>query len=92
GQIRINQLENETIINMSVDEAFRGRSLTSEMFIKATDDYLSKKNGEKIYAYIFKENLATYYAIKRAGFIDVAEIKVNKQKCFKVVKERVLIS
>jgi RimJ/RimL family protein N-acetyltransferase len=78
GQVRIVK-GNETIIGISVDEKFRGRSLSAEMLRMSGDDFLKKNSGTTITAYIKKENMSSYSAFKKAGF-EKEEI-VTEQGC-----------
>lgn len=78
GQVRIVKGP-ETIIGISIDPAFRGKSLGVEMLRMACEDFLNKHKKEEIIAYIKKENTASYFTFKKAGFSD--EEVVMEQNC-----------
>ncbi|HLP13040.1 MAG TPA: GNAT family N-acetyltransferase [Flavobacteriales bacterium] len=69
GQVRIEKKEKETVIGISIDEAFRGKSLAAKMLVMASNDFLSKFPQEKILAYIKTSNQASYRAFLKAGFM-----------------------
>ncbi len=68
GQVRIDKVENEIVIGISIDESFRGKSLGVEMLKTACDDYIERNPGSVITAYIKTENIASYNIFLKAGF------------------------
>jgi RimJ/RimL family protein N-acetyltransferase len=67
GQVRIDK-GRETIIDISVDENFRGRSYSSEILKMACTDYISRSVGDVIFSYIKKTNTASYKSFIKCGF------------------------
>ncbi len=69
GQVRIESASEKTIIGISIDENFRGKSYGVEMLKLATGDYLRKNPGSTILAYIKEENIASKSIFSKAGFM-----------------------
>lgn len=67
GQVRIDK-GGETIIDISVDEHFRGRSYSSEILKAACTDYLLRSAGDTIFSYVKKTNPASYKSFVKCGF------------------------
>jgi len=86
GQVRIEQKDNEVVIGISVEKKFRGQSLSCQMLIKATEDYLVRFSNHVIAAYIKKDNLASYKAFLKAGFEEESEVIINKVESYKLTK------
>ncbi len=87
GQVRIDKSENEAVIGISIDEAFRGKSLGSEMLKQATDDYLKKHPSEIITAYIKIDNKSSYSIFKKAGFLNEELITEQGHQSYKLYKK-----
>lgn len=87
GQVRIVQGD-ETVIGISIDQAFRGKSLGWQMLIMACDDFFTTHPSEKITAYIKQENASSYATFKKAGFS--GEETVMEQGClsYKLYKKK----
>ena len=86
GQVRISRGEKETTIGISIDDAFRGKSLGSQMLIMATENYLSKYPGESITAYIKEHNISSYKIFVKAGFKDEQKILEHNIPSVKLTK------
>lgn len=86
GQVRIQKGE-ETIIGISIDAAFRGKSLSSAMLKLACDDFLNKYPDDSIVAYIKVENIASYNSFKKAGFDKEEMVTVSGFRSFKLIKK-----
>ena len=69
GQVRIENVSEKTIIGISIDENFRGKSYGVEMLKLATGNYLRRNPGSTLWAYIKEENLASKSIFSKAGFI-----------------------
>jgi len=67
GQVRIEKSK-ETIIDISVDENFRGRSYSSKILKMACTDYLAQSKGDTIFSYIKTNNPASYKSFIKSGF------------------------
>ena len=87
GQVRIDTNEKETVIGVSIDEAFRGKSIGSEMLKKSTEDYLHKHPSAIIAAYIKQENTASYNIFKKAGFSNEEIVSEQGIKSYKLYKK-----
>jgi UDP-2,4-diacetamido-2,4,6-trideoxy-beta-L-altropyranose hydrolase len=87
GQVRIDSNEKETVIGISIDEAFRGRSIGTEMLKKSTADYLHKHSSKNIVAYIKQENTASYNIFKKAGFSNEEIVTEQGHRSYKLYKK-----
>jgi len=86
GQVRIENIGHESLISISIDEQFRGKSLSSKMLAKATNAYLNKHSKEKIIAYIKHENASSYKSFISAGFIEQEVMNHDGIKSYKLFK------
>ena len=89
GQVRIESEDSETIIGISVDESYRGKSLSSKMLVKATNDFFARVPSGKIFAYIKKANISSYKSFISAGFTEQSIVVNNGITCHKLVKKNV---
>jgi RimJ/RimL family protein N-acetyltransferase len=87
GQVRIEIGDQETVIGISIDEAFRGKSLSSELLIKSTSDFLLANSGQTITAYVKVENTASYKSFLKAGFSCSEILDVKGNKSYKLIKQ-----
>lgn len=87
GQVRIVNNEKETIIGISIDKNFRGKSLGVEMLKQSCFDFLSKNKNETITAYIKLENKASYSIFKKAGFANEEIVTEQNFKSYKLHKK-----
>ena len=81
GQVRIDKNE-ETVIDVSIDENQRGKLYSPKILKMACEDFLKKSPKATIYSYIKKSNISSYKAFLKAGFIDV--INHNDLSVFKL--------
>ncbi len=88
GQVRIENTGSETLIGISIDKHFRGKSLSSKMLAKATSAYLNKHSKEKIIAYIKHKNTSSYKSFISAGFIEQEVMNHNGIKSYKLFKRK----
>ena len=88
GQVRIEIGEGETIIGISLDEAFRGSAMSSKLLLQATDDFLQIMPGQKIIAYIKTENQVSYKSFLTAGFSYSDIVVIEEVKSYKLIKQR----
>jgi RimJ/RimL family protein N-acetyltransferase len=86
GQVRIENLGEETIIGVSIDKFFRRKSISSKMLIKASNDYLSNHRNQTITAYIKYDNIVSYKSFLSAGFFEQEVVNHNGIKSFKLGK------
>lgn len=85
GQVRINRDEKETIVGISIDSKFRGYGYGSKMLIMACQNYFLNKDNTQITAYIKIDNSASLAIFKKAGFIELETLLVNKVETKKLV-------
>ncbi|MCW3083821.1 MAG: UDP-2,4-diacetamido-2,4, 6-trideoxy-beta-L-altropyranose hydrolase [Bacteroidetes bacterium] len=88
GQVRIDKSGAEIVIGISIDEAFRGKSLAVEMLKKATGNYLQKFPEASITAYIKVENTSSLNSFRKAGFTNEENVEVQGCKSYKLYKTR----
>jgi RimJ/RimL family protein N-acetyltransferase len=68
GQVRIDKSAEETVVGISIDKQFRGRSLGAEMLKQATNAYFKEVPSSVVIAYIKQDNLSSFSIFKKAGF------------------------
>jgi RimJ/RimL family protein N-acetyltransferase len=88
GQVRIESYDEETVIGISLDRAFRGKSIGGKMLKMATTDYLDRHPTGKISAYIKCENISSYKSFIAADFKEVQSVSKEGSKSFKLLKEK----
>lgn len=87
GQVRIDTLNGETTIGISIDKSYRGKSLASRMIQIASEDYHTKFPSKIIVAYIKVENTASYKSFLNAGFSNQTIITYNGFSSYKLLKK-----
>ena len=88
GQVRVEAQKSETVIGISVDKFFRGKSFSAKMLIQATGHYLSELPESEIVAYIKYENKPSYRSFVTAGFSEKDEVLVNGIKSYRLIKRK----
>ncbi len=88
GQVRIDKSNDENIIGISVDEAFRKSKLSAKMLVMACRNYLNQFKNNNITAYIKEENKASFKTFLNADFQLVEKTIINGCKSFKLIKFR----
>ncbi len=69
GQVRIDHTPTENVIGISLDKAFRGKGLSSDLLREASEEFFGRfPNEQVIHAYIKPTNRASARAFERAGF------------------------
>ena len=86
GQVRIEVLKSETIIGISVDKNFRGKSLSTPMLQLAASVFFEYHPQKQITAYIKQENISSYKSFKNAGFEEKEMVIENGFKSYKLIK------
>ena len=89
GQVRIENNGKETIVGISVDESYRGKSLSTKMLVMATDDYLSRCLKDTIIAYIKCDNNASYKSFLAAGFIKQEVLIIEGIESYRLFKAKI---
>ena len=87
GQVRIENKGAETVIGISVDSDFRGKSLSSKMLMLSSADYLLKHPDDSIVAYIKAENVASCRSFIASGFVEQGIIMHEGFKCCKLIRK-----
>lgn len=86
GQVRIDKSNNEVVIGISIDEAYRGKGLGVQLLNQASTDYLHKFPKAEIIAYIKEENIASIHQFSKAGFIKTGNVMVSECKSYRFKK------
>ncbi len=76
GLVRFENINQKTTIGVLLDDAFRGKGLSSKIILGATDYYFSEHSGP-ISAFIKAENLASVKAFQKSGFTFVQQLEIN---------------
>jgi RimJ/RimL family protein N-acetyltransferase len=87
GQVRIDHGV-ETIIDVSVDENFRGRGYSSSMLSLACTDYLTKRPADTVFSYIKKTNGASYRIFLKCGFAETGSAQEEYHHLYLTDKNR----
>jgi len=87
GQVRIESNESETVIGISADPNFRGKSLSSKMLRKSTDHYLAQHAHHVIVAYIKDDNEASYKSFLAAGFSENELVQIDGVNSYRLIKK-----
>jgi UDP-2,4-diacetamido-2,4,6-trideoxy-beta-L-altropyranose hydrolase len=87
GQVRIEKINGEHIIGISIDQAFRGKGMGVEMLNRSTHEYFKKENGIEICALIKKNNLTSYKIFTKAGFTGDLLTDEKLGEVFRLIKK-----
>lgn len=71
GQVRFDVDENEAVISVSIDPAFRGRGYAAAMIANACRSLSHRDLVRRIHAYIKPENVASRRTFAKAGFAEI---------------------
>lgn len=88
GQVRIDKSGDEIVIGISIDEKYRGLSLSEKMLVVSCEDYLKKHPKNIITAYIKTKNIASLKAFVKAGFSTIKIVKENGVESYKLTRKR----
>jgi RimJ/RimL family protein N-acetyltransferase len=80
GQVRIESEQDNAVIGISIDEAFRGQSLASFMIDSACTEYFRNFTQTTIAAHIKSANIASIKAFEKAGFTSKEEYVVGDER------------
>ena len=86
GQVRIDNLEDEYVIGISIDAEFRKSNYSTGMLVMACRDYLKKFKNRNIIAYIKEQNNASLKIFLNAGFEIIGQIEIYGTNSFKLKK------
>lgn len=84
GQVRINNIEEEVIIGISVDKNYRGFGYSPKMLRLACQHFFKNYSENEIFAYIKIENKASIATFKKAGFSQEQFVLVNNTESVKL--------
>jgi spore coat polysaccharide biosynthesis protein SpsF len=86
GQVRFEKSsEDSAVIGISIDKLLRGKGYAPIMLTMACRHYTSLLPQVKIYAYIKKENTASYKSFEKAGFRMEEELIFNNTYSYKLI-------
>jgi RimJ/RimL family protein N-acetyltransferase len=83
GQVRIEYKNDESVIGISIDPAFRGKGLAAPMIVQACAHYFKNVTANQIVAYIKKQNIPSKKAFEEAGFILLGDVVLHNQESFR---------
>lgn len=86
GQVRIEKVNDENVVDISIDVSWRGKGLSEQMLHKSTTDFFIKFPNEKIIAYVKKENAVSIKQFMKSNFQIDKEYKNKFQNCIKLIK------
>jgi len=84
GQVRINKIDEEVIIGISVDKIFRGLGYSFKMLKLACQHYFKNYSENEIFAYIKLENKASIATFKKAGFLEEDLVSIGSVESIKL--------
>jgi RimJ/RimL family protein N-acetyltransferase len=85
GQVRISRNVEEIIIGISIDANHRGHGYGTKILLQACSDYFKLEAAMEITAYIKKENIASIYIFKKAGFSEMNKSDDNETDTLKLI-------
>jgi RimJ/RimL family protein N-acetyltransferase len=77
GMARIEKLNDEIIIGVSVAASQRGKGLSSRIIADASKDYIEKMKVKRIIAYIKADNKTSQRAFEKAGYKEWMEVEAH---------------
>lgn len=89
GQVRIEGEQDNAVIGISIDAAFRGQSLASFMIDSACTEYFRNFTSRTIAAHIKSTNTASIKAFEKAGFTFKEEYLVEDERRIILVRHHV---
>jgi RimJ/RimL family protein N-acetyltransferase len=89
GQVRIENLDSESVISISIDQRFRGKALSVFMIDSACKEYFSNFAEPRIHAYIKENNPSSRRAFENAGFHLIEECIIDNEKSQLLSRENV---
>lgn len=87
GMVRLEQVNNEVVIGVSVDQHFRGQGLAHQMISLATRKYAEEFNVKLVTAYIKHDNISSQRAFERANFRFLHDLILQQNLSKKYVYE-----
>jgi len=75
GQIRFDIKKNKAVISLSIAKKFRGIGISSEMIKQACMKFFRESKIQTIQALVKEENMISINAFKKAGFVEIEQIK-----------------
>lgn len=87
GQLRFQERNEEIVVGLNLDSAFRNRGLASSIIRMGTEEYLKSSPKYQPVAYIKVTNPASYKAFLNAGYKLKEERSMHNERVFKMVME-----
>lgn len=86
GQVRIDKIDNEVVVGISIDSNHRGKGYGAKMLAQASSHYLLKHPTSNINAYIKEDNIASYSIFKKAGYKEIGHVVITGSKSYHLIK------
>ncbi len=87
GQVRIEELEDEVVIGISLDKMFRQKGLSAKMLLQSTGHFLKQNPDKEVVAYIKVDNKSSYKSFVKAGFTVHDRLKIEGSDSYKLKKK-----
>lgn len=84
GQVRIDEVNREIIIGISLDQQYRGKGLSAKMLTMACTAYKNEYPNSEIVAYIKQENISSYRTFLKAGFYNESRVMIDSNLSFRL--------
>lgn len=82
GQVRFDiNNDGSAEVDISIDVNHRGKNYATEGLMKTCSHLKKERKLNKIFAYVKKENAASYRCFQKAGFKNVKEVKIKSFEC-----------
>jgi RimJ/RimL family protein N-acetyltransferase len=85
GQVRIEDVDGENSIDISIDKKQRGKKLGVQMLRLATSSFFENASVSNVYSYIKKDNVSSLITFKKVGFEIVSSIHVKGVPTYKLL-------
>jgi RimJ/RimL family protein N-acetyltransferase len=87
GQVRIQKdTDNNSVINISIDEKFRGMGYGVKLIEQSTNDYFFRNINDKINAYVKIENLSSIKIFEKSGYLNLGTLLYHQIKSYHFIK------
>jgi len=87
GQVRIQKdSNNNSVINISIDEKFRGMGYGVKLIELSSKNYFSREINDKINAYVKIENIGSKIIFEKAGYFNTGILLYHNIKSYHFIK------
>ena len=87
GQVRIQKdSNNNSVINISIDEKFRGMGYGVKLVELSSKNYFSREINDKINAYVKIENIGSKIIFEKAGYFNTGILLYQNIKSYHFIK------